>query len=150
MRGCVGSLLPRRPLAEDVGVNAVRAGFGDPRFPPLTRDELPDLTITISVLSPTAPIPCRSEDELVAQLRPDRDGLLLQDGRAGALFLPSVWRELPSPSDFVRLLKKKMGVAANHWSPTMTASRFSTESFGGPFVAPGEANLTGIAVRAGE
>jgi AmmeMemoRadiSam system protein A len=150
LRGCVGSLLPRRPLAEDVGLNAVRAGFGDPRFEPLTRDELQELTITISVLSPTAPILCRSEDELVAQLGPDRDGLLLQDGRAGALFLPSVWREVPSPSDFVRLLKKKMGVAANHWSPTMTASRFSTESFGGPFVAPGEADLTGIAVRAGE
>ena len=43
---------PQRPLAADVGVNAVKAGFGDPRFAPLTRAELPDLTIKISVLSP--------------------------------------------------------------------------------------------------
>ncbi len=148
LRGCVGSLLPHRPLAGDVGANAARAGFGDPRFPPLTRAELPGLTIKISVLSPAAPIPCRNEDELIGQLRPDRDGLLLRDGRAVGLFLPSVWREVPSPSDFVRLLKKKMGVAPDHWSPTLTASRFSVESFGGPFVEPGGADLTGVAVRA--
>ncbi len=150
LRGCVGSLFPRRPLAADVGVNAVRAGFGDPRFPPLARDELPDLTIRISVLSPEAPISCRSERELIDLLRPDRDGLLLREGRAASLFLPSVWREVPSPADFVRLLKKKMGVAPNHWSPTMAASRFSTECFEGPFVAPEKADLGGIAVRAFE
>ncbi|MGD0642351.1 MAG: AmmeMemoRadiSam system protein B [Roseiarcus sp.] len=150
LRGCVGSLVAQRPLAGDVGVNAVRAGFGDPRFPPLTRAELPDLTIKISVLSPAAPIVCRDEAELIDQLRPDRDGLLLRDGRAVGLFLPSVWREIPSPVDFVRLLKKKMGVAPDHWSPTLTASRFSTESFGGRFVEPHEADLTGIAVRAFE
>jgi AmmeMemoRadiSam system protein B/AmmeMemoRadiSam system protein A len=150
LRGCVGSLLAHRPLAGDVGANAVRAGFGDPRFAPLTRDELPDLTIKISVLSPTAPIACRSEQDLIDQLRPDRDGLLLRDGRAVGLFLPSVWREVPSPVDFVRFLKQKMGVAPDHWSPTLTASRFSVESFGGPFVEPGEADLTGIAVRAFE
>jgi AmmeMemoRadiSam system protein B/AmmeMemoRadiSam system protein A len=148
LRGCVGSLFPRRPLAEDVGVNAVRAGFGDPRFPPLTRDELPDLTIKISVLSPATPIPCRSEQELIAQLRPDRDGLLLREGRAAGLFLPSVWREVPSPTDFVRFLKRKMGVAPTPWSATMAASRFSTECFEGPFIAPEEADLGGIAIRA--
>ena len=150
LRGCVGSLVPQRPLAGDVGANAVRAGFGDPRFPPLTRAELPDLTIKISVLSPTAPIACRSEQDLIDQLRPDRDGLLLREGRAAGLFLPSVWREVPSPADFVRLLKQKMGVAPDHWSPTLTASRFSTESFGGPFVEPSEADLAGIAVGAFE
>ena len=148
LRGCVGSLFPRRPLAEDVGFNAVRAGFGDPRFAPMTRAELPDLTVTISVLSPMAAIPCDSERELIDQLRPDRDGLLLREGRAAALFLPSVWREVPSPTDFVRFLKRKMGVAPSHWSPTLTAERFSVESFGGPYVAPGEVDMTGIAVGA--
>ncbi len=150
LRGCIGSLLPQRPLAGDVGVNAVRAGFGDPRFAPLTRAELPDLTIKISVLSPAAPLPCRSEQELIDQLRPDRDGLLLRDGRAVGLFLPSVWREIPSPVDFLRFLKRKMGVAADHWSPTMVASRFFAECFEGPFVEPGEADLGGIVVRASQ
>lgn len=148
LRGCIGSLLPQRSLAADVGVNAVKAGFGDPRFAPLRPAELPDLTIKISVLSPAAPIPCESERELVGQLRPGRDGLLLREGRAAGLFLPSVWREVASPIDFVRFLKKKMGVAADHWSPTMAASRFTVESFGAPFVEPGEADLGGIAIRA--
>ena len=124
-----------------------RRGWGD-RFAPLTRAELPDLTITISVLSPMAAIPCESERELIDQLRPDRDGLLLREGRAAALFLPSVWREVPSPVDFVRFLKRKMGVAPSHWSPTLTAERFSVESFGSPYVAPGEVDLEGIAVGA--
>ena len=150
LRGCIGSLLPQRPLASDVGANAVKAGFGDPRFAPLMRAELPDLTIKISVLSPMAPIPCRSEQELIDQLRPDHDGLVLRDGRAVGLFLPSVWREVSSPSDFVRFLKRKMGVAADHWSPTMAASRFSTECFESPFVEPSEADLTGIAAPAFE
>jgi AmmeMemoRadiSam system protein B/AmmeMemoRadiSam system protein A len=150
LRGCVGSLAPRRPLAADVGVNAVRAGFGDPRFPPLSRDELPDLIIKVSVLSPETPISCRSEQDLVGELKPDRDGLVLRDGRDAALFLPSVWREVPSPVDFVRFLKRKMGVAPNHWSRTMAASRFSTECFEGPYVEPGEADMTGIAVGASE
>jgi MEMO1 family protein len=150
LRGCVGSLFAQRSLVADVGVNAAKAGFGDPRFAPLTRAELRDLTIKISVLSPATPIPCRSEEELIDALRPDRDGLLLRDGRAAALFLPSVWREVPSPVDFIRLLKKKMGVATDHWSATMTASRFSTETFEGSFVEPGEAGPEGIAVRPSE
>ena len=150
LRGCVGSLAPRLPLAGDVGANAVKAGFGDPRFPPLSRRELGDLTISISVLSPAVPFPCDDEEALIEGLRPGRDGLILREGRAGALFLPSVWRELPAPRDFVRQLKRKMGVAADHWSPTMAASRFSVESFGGPFVEPGKADLGGIAVRASE
>lgn len=148
LRGCVGSALPQRPLAADVGVNAVRAGFGDPRFAPLKRGELADLTITLSVLSPMAPIPCASQRELIAQLRPEQDGLVLRDGRTAALFLPSVWRELLSPDDFVRFLKHKMGVSADYWSPTMTASRFTVESFGGPFAAAGEAGLGDISLRA--
>jgi AmmeMemoRadiSam system protein A len=146
LRGCVGSLAPQRPLAEDVGANAFRAGFGDPRFPPLTQDELQDLTITISVLSPIAEIACASEQELIDQLRPDVDGLVLRDGRAGALFLPSVWREARAPEDFVRLLKRKMGVGPRHWSPTMTASRFSVESFAGAYAEPTAADLEGIAI----
>ena len=97
-----------------------------------------------------AAIRCDSERELIDQLRPDRDGLLLREGRAAALFLPSVWREVPSPTDFVRFLKRKMGVAPSYWSPTLTAERFSVESFEGPYAEPSKADMTGIAVGAGE
>jgi AmmeMemoRadiSam system protein B/AmmeMemoRadiSam system protein A len=147
LRGCIGSLLPRRALVDDVAANAIGAGFRDPRFPGLDQDELADLTIAVSILSPAAPIRCDDEDALIAALKPGEDGLILREGRAGALFLPSVWRELSSPRDFVRHLKRKMGVSADHWSNAMTASRFSTESFGGPFAAPEKGDLGGIAVE---
>ena len=147
LRGCIGSLFPRRALVDDVAANAVGAGFRDPRFRGLDEDEFAGLTITVSLLSPAAPIACRDEEALIADLKPGEDGLILREGRAGALFLPSVWRELPAPRDFVRQLKRKMGVAADHWSVAMTASRFSTESFGGPYAAPEKAELGGIEVE---
>ncbi|HYA73442.1 MAG TPA: AmmeMemoRadiSam system protein B [Roseiarcus sp.] len=144
LRGCIGSLLPHRTLAQDVAANAARAGFGDPRFAPLSRDELAELKIAISVLSPAAPLHFDSQADLLAQLRPGEDGLVLRDGRAVGLFLPSVWRELPSPEDFVGTLKRKAGLPAGHWSPTLSVERFTTESFGGAFVAPGETGLAGM------
>lgn len=130
LRGCIGSLAPQRPLAGDVGINAVKAGFADPRFPALKAEELPGMAIKISVLSPASRIVCASEAELLADLRPDRDGLILRDGAASAVFLPSVWRELPDVRMFVRQLKRKMGVSPDHWSETMQAFRFEAESFG--------------------
>ena len=131
LRGCVGSPQPVRPLALDVGLNAIKAGFADPRFPPLTPEEVSQLTLKISVLSPACPLPFATEAELIAQLRPDRDGLILRAGRAAALFLPSVWRTIPSPVDFMRNLKVKMGVRADADLADMTALRFETEEFGG-------------------
>ena len=131
LRGCVGSPQPARPLALDVGLNAIKAGFADPRFPALTKDEASQLTVKISVLSPASPLPFASEAELIAQLRPDRDGLILRAGRVSALFLPSVWRAIPSPVDFVRNLKVKMGARADAQLPDLTALRFETEEFGG-------------------
>jgi len=133
LRGCIGSPQPQRALALDVGLNAIKAGFADPRFPPLKPEELPELTVKISVLSPAAPIAFSSEAELAAQLRPDRDGVILRNGPAAALFLPSVWRELPSPVDFLQRLKMKMGAPAAAVLPNMTALRFETEDFGGRF-----------------
>ncbi|HEY1944204.1 MAG TPA: AmmeMemoRadiSam system protein B [Roseiarcus sp.] len=144
LRGCVGSVRPHRPLVRDVAINAASAGFDDPRFPPLARSELPELTISISVLSPSAPMRIASERDLVEQLRPGEDGLSLRDHPAAGLYLPSVWRDIPSPADFVRSLKRKMGLAADHWSPTMTAERFTVESFGGRFLPPDEAGVDGV------
>ena len=133
LRGCIGTPQAQNPLAIDVGQNAIKAGFADPRFPPLKPEELPELTLKISVLSTTSPIAFASEAELVAQLRPDRDGLILRDGNAAALFLPSVWRDIPSPAEFVQRLKMKMGAPHAAVLPHMTALRFETEEFGGLF-----------------
>jgi hypothetical protein len=129
LRGCIGSLKARRPLAEDVAANAFSAAFRDPRFAPVTAAVVPRLELEISVLSPPVPMPIHSEADLLAQLRPGVDGLILADlGRSGT-FLPSVWTQLPDPHDFLAHLRRKAGLPADHWSATLTVERYTTEAF---------------------
>jgi len=130
LRGCCGSIEPRFALAEDVWRNAWASAFADPRFPALTREEYPALHFHISVLTPLERVPIASEEELLAVLRPDRDGLLLAHGAARATFLPSVWESLHDPVQFVRQLKLKAGWRADFWSPDIEVWRYETESFG--------------------
>jgi len=101
------------------------------------------------VLSPATPLALADEDELIAKLHPRRDGLILREKGAGALFLPSVWGALPDRREFVRQLKRKMGRASDHWSPAMRAWRFTTESFEAPFAAAKAGDLDGLEIRAG-
>lgn len=129
LRGCIGILEAFRPLAEDIVANSYSAAFSDPRFPSLTEDELNDISIHISILNPSEIITCSSEEELIRQLRPNRDGLILDDGIHHATFLPSVWESLPDPVAFVQQLKYKACLPSNEWSPTIKAYRYTTESF---------------------
>ena len=133
LRGCIGSPAPRLPLIEDVAMNAVQAGFGDPRFAPLGEDELDTLELDVSILSHPRPIPARSEAELVGALEPDRDGLILGVGRRRALFLPSVWRHLPDAREFVRHLMRKAGLDSTTFPIGLEAFRFGVEAFGASF-----------------
>ena len=81
------------------------------RFEPVTADELPELEIEVSLLSPLAEVEVAGEDALLARLRPGRDGLLLEAGPRRATFLPQVWESLREPADFVSRLRGKAGVA---------------------------------------
>ncbi|MGA8261028.1 MAG: AmmeMemoRadiSam system protein A [Arenicellales bacterium] len=129
LRGCIGALDATRPLVRDVAANAFSAAFRDPRFPPLTAFEFPDLDIHVSVLSRVEPMAVRSEAELLERLRPGIDGLILEErGRRGT-FLPAVWRSLPRASEFVEQLKAKAGFAPDYWSESVRAYRYTTEEF---------------------
>jgi AmmeMemoRadiSam system protein B/AmmeMemoRadiSam system protein A len=129
LRGCVGSLQPRRPLGEDVRANAQAAAFDDPRFPPLDCAEYDALEVEVSVLSECAPIVVASERELHAQLRPGIDGVTLQWGGCRATFLPQVWESLPDPRDFIGHLKRKAGLSLDFWSDELAFSRYTVEKF---------------------
>lgn len=129
LRGCIGHLEAGQPLVLDVAENAWSAAFRDPRFPPLEPPELADLQIHISVLSPPQPMRFDSETDLLRQIHPGSDGLILQDGRARGTFLPSVWESLPRVDDFWRHLKGKAGLPPDHWSDSLRVSRYETESF---------------------
>jgi len=127
LRGCTGTLEAIRPLACDVAQNAFRSAFGDPRFAPLREWERPALDIHVAVLSPLAPLPARSEDELLASLRPGVDGLVLREGARAATFLPAVWESLPEPRDFLLRLREKAGLPSRYWSPSLRFERYTTD-----------------------
>lgn len=129
LRGCCGTIEPSRPLIVDVWNNAWASAFADPRFPPLTRDEWPETSLQISVLSEPERLVVRSEAELLQVLRPGRDGLILQYGSRRSTFLPAVWEQLPEPGNFVRHLKMKAGWPADFWPPDMAVWRYTTERF---------------------
>ena len=99
-------------------------GFADPRFPPLRESDLPGLRLDVSILSHPRPIPAGSGSALTGALEPDRDGLILGVGRRRALFLPSVWRQLPDPHAFVRHLVAKAGLESTGWPEGLEAIRF--------------------------
>ncbi len=129
LRGCIGHLEAYQPLVVDVAENAYAAAFRDPRFPPLSEAELHHLDIHISILTPSEPIPFTSEEDLLHQIRPGIDGLILVDGRHRGTFLPSVWESLPDPRDFLLHLKQKAGLPPHYWSDTLEVFRYETESF---------------------
>ena len=127
LRGCIGMLEAVRPLAEDIAENAFLAAFRDPRFPPLAADEFDKLDIHLSILTPAEPVSFTSEQELITQLQPGIDGLILEEGRRRGTFLPSVWEQLPEPQQFLRHLKQKAGLSPDYWSENIRISRYRTE-----------------------
>lgn len=128
LRGCVGTLEARQSLVEDVVSNACGAAFRDTRFPALTWSEFELLAVHISILSPPEPINFSSEKDLLAMLRPFRDGLILEEGYRRGTFLPSVWEQLPDPREFLRQLKHKAGLPPDYWSSRIRLQRYTTES----------------------
>ena len=130
LRGCIGHLQAVQPLVVDVAENAFAAAFRDPRFSPLTPGEWPEVQVDLSILTAPEPLQFSDETDLIRQIRPGEDGLILQDGPHRGTFLPSVWESLPDPAEFLRHLKHKAGLAANHWSDRVEVFRYRTESFG--------------------
>jgi AmmeMemoRadiSam system protein A len=130
LRGCIGELEPSRALVASVADRARAAAFGDPRFPPLGAEELDAIAIHVSVLLPLAPIDAPSEADLLAQLRPGIDGLLIDDGVRRATFLPAVWNALPDPRAFLHALRRKAGMPVAVWPATLRAWRYEVEEIG--------------------
>ncbi|WP_243318300.1 AmmeMemoRadiSam system protein A [Geothrix paludis] len=129
LRGCMGTLEPRRPLGEDVAENARQAAFHDPRFPPLARSEFTDLRVEVSLLSGLEPLPFNSQAHLLTLLRPGEDGLVLEwQGLRGA-FLPQVWDQLPESEDFLTHLKRKAGLPMDFWDDGIRITRFTVTRF---------------------
>ena len=126
LRGCIGSIIPQRPLIDDIIINAQNAAYSDPRFNPVDKSEIKDLSIAVSLLSVPKPMKFKDEQDLLNQIRQNIDGIIIRDGNYQAVYLPSVWEQIPDKKMFLNSLKVKAGRSADHFSKTFEAYRFET------------------------
>jgi AmmeMemoRadiSam system protein A len=133
LRGCCGTLEPRRALVLDVWMSARAAASEDRRFEPLRAAELEELDLEICVLTPLTRLDVANQHELLAQIQPGTDGLYLKLGARRATFLPKVWESLPERTQFLRQLKIKAGLEDRFWSSEIEWFRYGAESFGAHF-----------------
>ncbi len=134
LRGCIGHIIGDTPLCEVVANMAVEAAVGDPRFPAVKLDELPDIEIEISVLTPLKKL------EDINDIKIGRDGLLLRRGHFSGLLLPQVPVEFGwNREEFLQHLAMKAGLNPDMWKGS-ELYRFSAEVFseGEVFKANGE------------
>lgn len=115
LRGCVGALEAYQPLAEDVREHAIAAALQDYRFHPVQPNELSQLKIEISCLTPPQDLEYAQPGDLPGSIRPNIDGVTLFEGWRRATFLPQVWEKLPNPEDFLSHLCQKMGADPDLW-----------------------------------
>lgn len=127
LRGCCGTLEPARALLLDVWINAQASAFRDPRFQPLTAREWRSSRLEVSLLTPCERMVVASEQQLLLDLVPGRDGLVLEWRGMRATFLPKVWENVAGPQDFLRRLKEKAGLRADFWAVDIQLWRYETE-----------------------
>lgn len=124
LRGCVGYVFPTASLYRTVAETARSAAFEDTRFPPVTREEIPNIEVSLSILSPLQPI--RAEDVEVG-----KHGLLISQHGHRGLLLPQVPAE--HGWDCVTFLEQtcyKAGLPPDAWHKGAKLEAFTAEVFG--------------------
>lgn len=130
LRGCIGTISPKEPLYLAVIRRAQSAATSDPRFPPVTPEEMGDLRIEISLLGEPRPLFGRTPGEILTQIEPARHGVVLRVGASHATFLPQVWEHFPDKIQFMERLSTKAGLSPEGWRwPGAEISVYEVESF---------------------
>lgn len=126
LRGCIGSIIAHRPLIEDIVNNSQNAAFGDFRFNPVSKEEVNDLQIAVSLLTDPKPMEFTNEENLLNKIKPFNDGIIIKDKNYQAVYLPSVWEQLPDKKEFLNSLKIKAGLSPEYFSKTFEVYKFET------------------------
>ncbi len=127
LRGCLGTLESRDGLAEDVVRCAADAASRDPRFTPVSADELPGIAIEVSALGPLEPIDTSTPGAVAV----GRHGLVVEQGRRRGLLLPQVATEWGwTAEEFLAQACTKAGLARDAWRHGARVYRFEAEVFG--------------------
>jgi AmmeMemoRadiSam system protein A len=121
LRGCIGTYHPTEPtLAQEIIENAIRAATADPRFPPLRADELPEIEVTVDVLS--CPEPCAVDD-----LDPRRYGVVVESDWRRGLLLPDL-PGVDTVEEQLRIARMKAGLGPDE---PCRVQRFTVERHAG-------------------
>jgi AmmeMemoRadiSam system protein A len=129
LRGCIGTLECRRPLAEEVARVAVCAAREDPRFEPVRPSELADIDVEVSVLGPLEPIDPLDPDPSAIVI--GVHGLVVERGYRRGLLLPQVATELGWDREtFLAHTCTKAGLPADAWRHGAKVYRFAADVFG--------------------
>jgi len=125
LRGCIGYPEPIKPLGDALLDSAASAALRDPRFPPVTPDELPDLELEVSVLTKPEPV-ANIEDIQVG-----KHGLIIRQGFTSGLLLPQVATEWGWDREtFLEHTCQKAGLPKDAWRGDVEILSFSAEVFG--------------------
>lgn len=116
LRGCIGFPEPIKPLDEALREAAIESAFGDPRFPPLTRNELKHVTIEVNVLTKPMKLEAKTPEEKIRKVIIGRHGLIMRKNFQGGLLLPIVAVEWKwNSKQFLEACCQKAGLASNEW-----------------------------------
>ncbi|KKP35403.1 MAG: hypothetical protein UR26_C0005G0017 [candidate division TM6 bacterium GW2011_GWF2_32_72] len=115
LRGCIGTILPNKPLYQCILDNAINAAVNDSRFSPIQQEELTQIELEISVLTPPTNLSFKSSQELLEKLQPNIDGVILSKNLNSATYLPQVWKDLPNKDEFLSSLCIKAGLSKDAW-----------------------------------
>ena len=127
LRGCIGTLQCRAGLAEEVSRTARESATQDPRFPPVSLQEIPELSLEISVLGPLELIDPTAEGAIVV----GKHGLVVEQGLRRGLLLPQVATEWGwNAEQFLRQTCRKAGLPDDAWRHGARVFRFDAEVFG--------------------
>ncbi len=131
LRGCIGHPLPTTPLVDAVIDSAISSATRDPRFPPVTPEELPALEVEVSVLSKPEPIKVKIPREYPKHIVIGRDGLIIEWSGYAGLLLPQVPVEWGwDAEEFLSHACMKAGLMPDHWlREGVYISKFSAQVF---------------------
>lgn len=131
LRGCIGYPRPHEPLADAIISMAIEAATGDPRFPPLGKEELGKTIIEVSVLTVPEPVEVKDRKKLAEEVRVGMDGLIVEAGWQSGLLLPQVPVEQKWGSEeFLCQSCWKAGLPPDSWlKPGVKILRFQAQIF---------------------
>lgn len=130
LRGCMGTIEAKLPLAEDVTKNASSAALRDPRFPMVTLEEIDLIETEVSVLTTPEILLYSSSEDLRSRLKPGIDGVIVKKGIRRATYLPQVWKKVEDSEDFLSRLCVKANLNQDAWrSGELEILTYTVESF---------------------